>query len=65
MAASICLLPLAGCAMGIGLIFFGLLYGISRNPGAYDTVFGLALLGLAMVELFAFISIIIGMLLYL
>jgi F0F1-type ATP synthase membrane subunit c/vacuolar-type H+-ATPase subunit K len=58
LAASICILPLGGCALGIGLIFMGLLYGISRNPMAYDSVFGLSLLGLAMIELFAFICII-------
>ena len=58
LAAAICLLPLGGCALGIGLIFCGLLYGISRNPTAYDSVFGLSLLGLAMIELFGFICII-------
>lgn len=58
LAAAICLLPLGGCALGIGLIFCGLLYGISRNPSAYDSVFGLSLLGLAMIELFGFVCII-------
>lgn len=58
LAAAICLMPLGGCALGIGLIFCGLLYGISRNPTAYDSVFGLSLLGLAMIELFGFICII-------
>lgn len=57
-AAAICMLPLGGCALGVGLIFCGLLYGISRNPSAYDSVFGLSLLGLAMIELFAFICVI-------
>lgn len=57
-AAAICMLPLGGCALGVGLIFCGLLYGISRNPSAYDSVFGLSLLGLAMVELFAFMCVI-------
>lgn len=54
-AIAMCLLPLAGCALGIGIIFFGLLYGLSRNPSAYDMVFGLSLLGLSMIEIFAFI----------
>jgi F0F1-type ATP synthase membrane subunit c/vacuolar-type H+-ATPase subunit K len=58
LAASICILPLGGCALGVGLIFCGLLYGISRNPSAYDSVFSLSLLGLAMIELFAFICVI-------
>lgn len=56
-AASICILPITGCAMGIGMIFAGMLYGVSRNPVSYDTVFGLSLLGLAMIELFGFICI--------
>lgn len=57
LAASICILPLAGCALGIGTVFCGMLYGVSRNPMSYDTVFGLSLLGLAMIELFGFICI--------
>jgi F0F1-type ATP synthase membrane subunit c/vacuolar-type H+-ATPase subunit K len=55
-AIALCLLPLAGCALGIGMIFSGLLYGLTRNPSAYDTVFGLSLLGLSMIEIFAFIA---------
>ena len=58
LAAAVCLMPLGGCALGIGLVFCGLLYGISRNPSAYDSVFGLSLLGLAMIELFGFVCII-------
>jgi len=58
LAAAICLIPLAGCAIGIGLIFSGLLYGLTRNPSAYDTVFGLSLLGLSLIEMFGFITII-------
>ena len=58
LAAAICLIPLAGCAIGIGLIFSGLLYGLTRNPGAYDVVFGLSLLGLSLIEMFGFIIII-------
>ena len=57
-SAAICILPLGGCALGIGLVFSGLLYGICRNPDAYDLAFGAALLGLAMIEVFAFLSLI-------
>lgn len=56
--AAICIVPLGGCALGIGLVFGGLLYGICRNPDAYDMAFGAALLGLAMIEVFAFLSLI-------
>lgn len=58
LATAICLIPLAGCALGIGLIFSGLLYGLTRNPSAYDTVFGLSLLGMSLIEMFGFICII-------
>ena len=56
LGAAVCILPLAGCAIGIGCVFAGLLYGVCRNPDAYDMAFGAALLGLAMIEVFAFIS---------
>jgi F0F1-type ATP synthase membrane subunit c/vacuolar-type H+-ATPase subunit K len=57
-ATALCLIPLTGCALGIGMIFSGLLYGLTRNPSAYDTVFGLSLLGMSLIEMFAFICII-------
>ncbi len=60
LGASVCILPLGGCALGIGHVFNGLLYGICRNPDAYDMAFGAALLGLAMIEVFAFLSLIVG-----
>jgi F0F1-type ATP synthase membrane subunit c/vacuolar-type H+-ATPase subunit K len=63
-ATAICLIPLAGCALGIGMIFSGLLYGLTRNPSAYDTVFGLSLLGLSMIEIFAFICLGAAFILY-
>ncbi len=59
--AAICILPLAGCAIGMGCVFAGLLYGICRNPDAYDLAFGAALLGLAMIEVFAFLSLVAAM----
>ena len=65
LAAAICLLPLAGCALGIGMIFSGLLYGLTRNPSAYDVVFGLSLLGLSLIEMFGFICIIAAAVSYL
>ena len=58
LGAALCIMPLGGCALGIGLVFSGLLYGVCRNPDAYDSAFGAALLGLAMIEVFAFLSLI-------
>ena len=57
-SAAMCVIPLGGCALGIGFIFSGLLYGICRNPDAYDLAFSASLLGLAMIEVFAFLSLI-------
>lgn len=64
LGAAVCILPLGGCALGIGNVYNGLLYGICRNPDAYDLAFGAALLGLAMIEVFAFLSLIAGMAVY-
>jgi len=57
---ALCIVPLTGCAIGLGIIFGNLLMGICRNPDAYEMAFGAALLGLAMIEVFAFLSIIVG-----
>ena len=64
LATAICLIPLAGCALGIGMIFSGLLYGLTRNPSAYDVVFGLSLLGMSLIEMFGFICIIAAAFVY-
>lgn len=64
LGAAICILPLGGCALGIGFVYSGLLYGICRNPDAYERAFSSALLGLAMIEVFAFLSLIAGMAVY-
>ena len=56
LAISICLLPLIGCAIGIGAVFSSLIYGVSRNPASYDTTFSLALMGFALIELLVFIA---------
>ena len=64
LGAAVCILPLGGCALGIGFVYSGLLYGICRNPDAYDLAFGAALLGLAMIEVFAFLSLIVAMAIY-
>lgn len=64
LATAICLIPLAGCALGIGMIFSGLLYGLTRNPSAYDIVFGLSLLGMSLIEMFGFICIIAAAFVY-
>ena len=53
---------LAGAGIGIGLIFAGLLFGVSRNPNLKDDLFRLAILGFALTEAIALFSIIIAFL---
>ena len=53
-AISITFLPLAGCAIGTGLIFASLLKSVSYAPDYEDTLFTYAALGFAFVESFAF-----------
>lgn len=52
-ALSIALLPLAGCAVGTGLIFASLLKSVSYAPDSEETLFSYAALGFAFVESFA------------
>ena len=54
-ALSIALLPLAGCAVGTGLIFASLLKSVSYAPDYEETLFNYAMLGFAFIETFAFL----------
>ena len=54
-AISITFLPLAGCAIGTGLIFASLLKSVSYAPDYEDTLFTYAALGFAFVESFSFL----------
>jgi F0F1-type ATP synthase membrane subunit c/vacuolar-type H+-ATPase subunit K len=53
-AISITFLPLAGCAIGTGLIFASLLKSVSYAPDYEDVLFTYAALGFAFVESFCF-----------
>lgn len=41
---------LAGAGVGIGLVFNGLITGISRNPSLQSQMFSMTLFGFALVE---------------
>ena len=53
-AKSISFLPLAGCAIGTGMVFGSLIRGISYSPEQEETMFNYAVLGFAFIETFAF-----------
>ena len=53
-AVSISFLPLAGCAIGTGMVFGSLIRGISYSPEQEETMFNYAVLGFAFIETFAF-----------
>ena len=53
---------LAGAGVGIGIIFAGLLYGISRNPNIKGDLFRTAILGFALTEAIALFSLMIAFL---
>ena len=56
-AISITFLPLAGCAIGTGIIYSALVRGCAYAPEQEETMFNYASLGFAFVETFAFILI--------
>lgn len=51
------IIPLAGCAVGTSIIFYGFLRAIVYAPDMEDTLFIYTLLGFGLVETFAFIMI--------
>ena len=51
-AIAVALLPLGGCAVGIGLIFAALLRSESYAPELASSLFGRAMLSFALVETF-------------
>jgi F-type H+-transporting ATPase subunit c len=48
--AGLACIALGGAAIGVGIIFAGLIQGTSRNPSLKDVLFGQAILGFALTE---------------
>jgi F0F1-type ATP synthase membrane subunit c/vacuolar-type H+-ATPase subunit K len=51
--AGLAVIGLIGPGIGIGIIFAGLLYGISRNPNLRQELFSIAILGFVLTEAIA------------
>jgi len=60
--AGLAVIGLGGVGAGIGNIFASLIGSIARNPAARSQVFGLAMLGFALVEAVALYALLISFL---
>ena len=60
--AGLAVIALAGVGIGIGNIFSALVTSIARNPASRGQVFGLAMLGFALVEAVALYALLISFL---
>jgi len=55
LAIGVAVLPLGGCAIGVGLIFANLMLAEAYCPELSSVLFGRAMLGFALVESFMFL----------
>ncbi len=60
--AGLAVIGLGGVGTGIGNIFASLISSVARNPAARGQVFGLAMLGFALVEAVALYALLIAFL---
>lgn len=60
--AGLAVIALFGVGTGIGNIFSSLISSVARNPSARSQVFGLAILGFALVEAVALYALLIAFL---
>ncbi len=60
--AGLAVIGLFGVGSGIGAIFSSLIESVARNPAARSQVFGLAILGFALVEAVALYALLISFL---
>ena len=60
--AGLAVIGLFGAGIGIGDIFSSLISSVARNPAARSQVFGMAILGFAMVEAVALYALLIAFL---
>ena len=57
--AGLATIGLTGAGVGIGLIFYGLLIAVSRNPSLKGQLFSYAILGFALTEAIALFALMI------
>jgi F0F1-type ATP synthase membrane subunit c/vacuolar-type H+-ATPase subunit K len=55
--------PLTGCAIATGILFAALIRGVSYSPDHEDSLFNYAIIGFAFIESFAFIVLLMAMVL--
>lgn len=60
--AGLAVIGLSGVGIGIGNIFSSLISSVARNPAARGRVFGLSMLGFALVEAVALYALVISFL---
>lgn len=60
--AGLAMIGLGGVGLGIGNIFSSLIGSIARNPAARGQIFGVAILGFALVEAVALYALLIAFL---
>jgi F0F1-type ATP synthase membrane subunit c/vacuolar-type H+-ATPase subunit K len=63
-ALGITFLPLAGCAIGTGLIFASLLKSLSYAPDSEETLFSYCAIGFAFVETFSLMLFLVAAIIY-
>jgi F-type H+-transporting ATPase subunit c len=63
LGAGLAVISLAGVGVGIGNVFSSLVSSVARNPASRDQIFGLAILGFALVEAVALYALVIAFLL--
>jgi F-type H+-transporting ATPase subunit c len=61
--AGLATIGLAGAGVGIGMVFSGLITGVSRNPSMRPTLFQFAILGFALSEATGLFALMIAFLL--
>jgi len=64
LAFATALIPLAGCAVGVGMIFAALIRAESYSPELGGTLFSRAMLGFALIESFVVVILAIVGLIY-
>ena len=59
-----CMLPIAGAALSVGILFAGYAVAVSRNPDEGEQLFNGTLMGFALIETFVFMSFFFGIIVY-
>jgi F0F1-type ATP synthase membrane subunit c/vacuolar-type H+-ATPase subunit K len=55
-----CMLPIAGAALGTGILFASYNIAVARNPEEVENIFNTTLMGFALIETFVFLSFVLA-----